>query len=302
MAFRIHRPAAASRRRYRDLVLLPVQGDHVLPGAARAGGSPLRAASLAAGSAGAGIRVLAQILRARPPRGLEELRRDLRKHRDRSVRPRRVPLQPSSASASARRCSHSGFSRSAGRQVIVRLLGMFRASFDHFGILFGPSVLAVVAEHQVGKLAGQHLVPAHQHVEDGLRADDLAGRRDQRRKSCVLAHMRHFFQYVVQPVAGSLAFENSPAPAVSVSSACSATESSGSSTAAMPPWANGVDPPPSSFLDRSSTRRLRAAVAGAAATSAAAIPAAPDPTTTTSASRDQRGCVRGRARSITRPP
>ena len=41
--------------------------------------------------------------------------------------------------------------------------------------------LAVVAEHQVGELAGQHLVGAHQDVEHGLRADDLAGRRDQRR-------------------------------------------------------------------------------------------------------------------------
>ena len=50
------------------------------------------------------------------------------------------------------------------------------------------------------------------------------------------------------------------------------------------------------------TRRLRPAVVGVAATSAAAIPAAPDPTTTTSASCDQRGCVRGSARSITRPP
>ena len=57
----------------------------------------------------------------------------------------------------------------------MRLSGL-----DHLGIAFAQR-LPVVAQHEVRELAGQHLVAPHQHVEHGLRADDLARRRDQRR-------------------------------------------------------------------------------------------------------------------------
>ena len=68
-------------------------------------------------------------------------------------------------------------------------------------------VVAVVAEHEVGELAGQHLVAAHQDVEDGLGADDLAGRRDQRRIAGVLADSRNLGEHLLDAVAGALLLE-----------------------------------------------------------------------------------------------
>src|SRR5262249_55058090 len=66
-----------------------------------------------------------------------------------------------------------------------RLLGVFRGCLKHLGVALAEGG-AVVAEHQVGKLAGEDLVAAHEHVEDRLGAHDLAGRRHQRRVACVL--------------------------------------------------------------------------------------------------------------------
>jgi hypothetical protein len=85
------------------------------------------------------------------------------------------------------------------------------AACDHVAVA-RPDRLAVVAQHQVGELAGEHLVAAHQHIEHGLGSDDLAGRRDQRRIARILAHPRHF-----RPVPLSC---GRPRPAASAGSPC----------------------------------------------------------------------------------
>ena len=71
---------------------------------------------------------------------------------------------------------------------------------------------------------------------------------------------------------------HSPTPATRVSSRCSCGVSSGSSAAAMPPWAHCVDPADSTVLVTSSTRSTRSR-----SRSAQVSPAMPEPTTTTSA-------------------
>ncbi|SKF62474.1 Uncharacterised protein [Mycobacteroides abscessus subsp. abscessus] len=54
----------------------------------------------------------------------------------------------------------------------LSLLGLGTGDLDDLGVAFAGA-FAVVAEHQVGELAGHHLVAAHQHVEHSLGADDL---------------------------------------------------------------------------------------------------------------------------------
>lgn len=62
----------------------------------------------------------------------------------------------------------------------------------------GSGQLAVfAAQHGLG-LLGDHLVAlAGDDVQHGLRADDLAGRRDQRGIAEVLAHARNLSEHVV---------------------------------------------------------------------------------------------------------
>ena len=91
-----------------------------------------------------------------------------------------------------------------GRTAVDRgFPGLLVRQLDHVGVA-RPDGLAVVAQHQVGKLAGHHLVPAHHHVEDGLRAHNLAGGRHQRREAGVLANPRHFEQHFLHAVARAL--------------------------------------------------------------------------------------------------
>ena len=57
--------------------------------------------------------------------------------------------------------------------------------------------LAVLAAQQTLGFVREGLVAAEQHVHHRLRADDLGGRRDQRRIAEVLANLRDFSQHVV---------------------------------------------------------------------------------------------------------
>ena len=77
------------------------------------------------------------------------------------------------------------------------LFGLPGGQLDDF-LVARSEARAVVAQHQIGELAGQHLVAAHHHVEHGLRADDLAGGRHQRRVPGVLAHSRHLEQHFLE--------------------------------------------------------------------------------------------------------
>ena len=64
--------------------------------------------------------------------------------------------------------------------------------------------LAVVADQQVHRFGSQVLVAAHQHVQHGLRTDDLRGRRNERRVAEVLANACVFLEYFVEAVEGIL--------------------------------------------------------------------------------------------------
>jgi 3',5'-cyclic AMP phosphodiesterase CpdA len=84
------------------------------------------------------------------------------------------------------------------------LLGLRLGQGDDLGVALAERA-AVVAEHDVGELAGEDLVAAHHHVEDRLGADDLARRGDQRRVAGVGAHPRHLGQHLLDPVGSALA-------------------------------------------------------------------------------------------------
>src|SRR5271157_291371 len=93
--------------------------------------------------------------------------------------------------------------RTAGDRLLLGVLG---GCLDDRRITRGYR-LAVVAQHQVGELAGERLVGAHEHVEYGLGADDLAGGRHQRRIASGLAHPGHLGEHLFHPVAGPLLLE-----------------------------------------------------------------------------------------------
>lgn len=91
-----------------------------------------------------------------------------------------------------------------------------------------------------------------------------------------------------------------PAPATRVSSRCCSGVSPSPRAAAMPPWAQRVEPSSSRALVTTTVRRP-----AAAQRSAAVRPATPEPTTTTSASRDQPGagaCSRMPVPAAVSPP
>ena len=110
----------------------------------------------------------------------------------------------------------------------------------------------------------------------------LAGQLDLAAGVAVeLGAERHELAHPVGPLGDQDAHglaSQSPTPATSVSSRCSCGVSSGSSAAAMPPWAQAVDPADSTVLVTSSTRSTRSR-----RRSAQVSPAMPEPTTTTSA-------------------
>src|ERR1035437_10802508 len=74
---------------------------------------------------------------------------------------------------------------------------------DNLRILLTDGV-AVVPQHQVGELTGQHLVRTHDHVEHRLSTHDLAGRRDQRWVTSDLTDPRDLLEHLTQPVTSTL--------------------------------------------------------------------------------------------------
>src|SRR5271157_5879340 len=180
----------------RNLTDLDLVGD-------RAGDRPLPVGRLGGGSGGVGDG-LAHVLGAIGPRA-EKLGGDLGKHgvgqdiligpvasleRER-LGPQLVPL------------GLEQIGRPVGDQLLLGVLG---GCLDDRRITRGYR-LAVVAQHQVGELAGKRLVGAHEHVEHGLGADDLAGGRHQWRITRGLAYLGHLGKYLLHPVAGPLLFE-----------------------------------------------------------------------------------------------
>src|SRR5271157_2134469 len=90
--------------------------------------------------------------------------------------------------------------RPAGNRLLLGVLG---GCLDDRWITRGYR-LAVIAQHQVGELAGERLVGAHEHVEHGLSADDLAGGRHERRITRDLTYLGHLGEHLFHPVAGPL--------------------------------------------------------------------------------------------------
>ena len=80
-------------------------------------------------------------------------------------------------------------------------------TFFNFGIWLDRQ-FAVLAEQHTFRFLGRHLVTfAADDVKHRLRADDLAGRRYERRITEVRSHSGNFFQNFKQSVLCALLFE-----------------------------------------------------------------------------------------------
>ena len=76
---------------------------------------------------------------------------------------------------------------------------------EHFDLLLARDVFIHGEMHL--RIRHSVLVAAHQHVEHGLRADDLARRRYQRRIAGVFAHAGNLGEHFLDAVAGALLLE-----------------------------------------------------------------------------------------------
>ena len=62
------------------------------------------------------------------------------------------------------------------------------------------------AEDELAKLVDERPIAVRaQHVDEGLRRDDLRNRRCERRRSCLVAYAFDLVQDLVQPITGGAA-------------------------------------------------------------------------------------------------
>ncbi len=102
----------------------------------------------------------------------------------------------------ARQRRHLGIDE-VGRARRDRLLALEHACLQV--LVDGNRCRAVLApEDRLGFLGDVLVALAEQHVEHGLRADDLRGRRDQRNVAEVFSHARNLFEHLVEAVGGAL--------------------------------------------------------------------------------------------------